>query len=138
MTTYMQTTEVKMNGSALVLHNIERRPILPPAAVDGQQFIGSNVTYTVLADAIDAVYSDGTWKRWWNKPTMQMALDRPCAGDVYKFNSDGSAEVRMNGATYYWGVPFASSAENVYDLSTNFANLSTLETSGGYSYFGVH
>jgi len=132
----MQTTEVKMRDSALVLHNIERRPLLPDGVV-GQEFIGSNVTYTVLADAIDAVYSDGTWKRWWNKPTMQMALDRPAVGDVYTFHPDGSAEVRMSGATYYWGVPFAAPFELVHDLSSNFAAMSTRDETVGYSYFGV-
>jgi len=80
MTTYMQTTEVKMRDSALLLHNIERRPLLPPASVEGQEFIGLNTTYTVYSDSIVAVYNDGTWKRWWNKPTMQEALNKTVGG----------------------------------------------------------
>jgi len=130
----MQTTEVKMNGSSLVLHNIERRPALP----QGEAFQGIGVKYTIYADSIVGIYDDGTWKRWWNKPTMNDALLRQGSGDVYKFNVDGSVEVRMDGNTYYWGTPVACKNEAVDNITQAFAKLNTDYVGRGYNYFGVY
>ena len=117
-----------MPGSCVLLHNIERRPLLPSVATELiNQFTGTQ--YTVYNDRICAVYKDGIEKVWWNKPSMQNALRTRFdnAGNLFNFYQDGSVEARYGNHSYYWSAPIPTVEEvcvpNECGLSKQFAVL---------------
>lgn len=129
--TFYQTVDVYFPFSAERFSSMELAPVIPDFAKcefhNGKDISIKRKDGTVITWKTDYIVGlkDGIMKFWWNKPTLEQALESfPLTkGHFYQFNKNGSVNSKQNNKTYYWSSPIFGNEEkadfaSVYDETT--------------------
>ena len=126
MITYLQTVEIEMPDSTVIVHSLELCPIAPLGSLALKKSDGSEIYW--FPDSTKKMASDGTVYTWRKKPTIADALANRDTCSYFQFNSDGAVFVKYSGTTYYWSKPVSDIAEEGLELDIHVCP----ETNGIY------
>ena len=125
--TYLQTVEIEMPGAPFVVHGLEFCPINPAGVKGLKTNDGSTILW--LEGKTVKWAADGTVLTWWEKPTMEEAVNYSNdQGGSYQFKSDGSIFQKYLDKNYFWSKPMDGCVESGTPINVHVCH----EAGGAY------